>query len=119
MELATVATARERIKLAPSEEIFVRVEYNPKFAVSNFGTVKNTWNNKIKKTHVKKTTGDVVVSMDGIIYRVSHLVAIAFIENPNNSRFVLHKDNDKQNNRESNLYWSSSAWGKTIKHKKR
>lgn len=109
MKLLTTKEARDSDRQTPQQEVFVRVESHPKFAVSNFGVVVNTWNNKIKKTHVKKKTGDVVVSLDGMIYRVSHLVATAFLENPQNSRFVLHKDGNKLNNHSKNLYWNKSV----------
>lgn len=109
MKLLTTEAAREILKNAPDEEVFVKIESHPKFAVSNQGVIVNTWNNRVKKMHTKKLTGDVVVSLDGIIYRVSHLVAKAFIDNPNGSRFVLHKDMDKTNNNYKNLFWSSGV----------
>lgn len=107
--MLTTEKARELLKISPNEEVFVRVEINPKFAVSNYGVVVNTWNNRLKKTHAKRSTGDVVVNLDGMTYRVSRLVATAFIENPTNSRFVLHKDENKSNNNYLNLCWSSSV----------
>ena len=105
----TTENAVELLKKNPNKEVFVRVEANPKFAVSNYGTVLNTWNNRVKKAHAKRTTGDVVVNLDGMTYRVSHLVAKTFLENPMESRFVLHKDGEKSNNCYLNLFWRSSV----------
>jgi len=39
--------------------------------------------------------------------RVNRLVAIAFLDNPNNLPVVHHKDHDKQNNHISNLEWTT------------
>ncbi|CAL6067702.1 HNH_endonuclease [Hexamita inflata] len=43
------------------------------------------------------------------IYSVHRLVAEAFIENPNNYRYIRHIDGDIRNNHVSNLQWSKSS----------
>lgn len=63
-----------------------------------------------------------LVQKNGKIKYISihRLVALAFIENPNNLEQVNHKDGDKQNNRISNLEWVSSknnilhSWGNNL-----
>ncbi len=40
-------------------------------------------------------------------FRVSRLVAIAFVDNPNNYHFVRFRDGDRYNVHYSNLYWSN------------
>jgi len=43
-------------------------------------------------------------------YKISRLVASAFIPNPNNLRCVNHRDENKTNNHVSNLEWCSDAY---------
>jgi hypothetical protein len=40
-------------------------------------------------------------------YYVHRLVALAFIENPNNLPCVLHKDDNPENSKVNNLFWGS------------
>ena len=40
-------------------------------------------------------------------FRLNRLVAISWIPNPNNLPCVCHKDNNKLNNKVSNLYWGT------------
>lgn len=40
--------------------------------------------------------------------RVDELVAEAFIPNPDNKKYVIHKDDNKLNNRADNLEWSDT-----------
>lgn len=47
------------------------------------------------------------VSKDIAIHR---LVAIAFIPNPNNYRYVNHKDENTKNNKVSNLEWCTNSY---------
>ena len=41
-------------------------------------------------------------------YLLQKIVAEAFIENPNNYKYIIHKDNNKTNNAVSNLEWSKT-----------
>lgn len=52
----------------------------------------------------------VALSKDGksSIFFVSRLVADAFIRNPNNLKYVYHKDGDLKNNMYNNLKWVAS-----------
>lgn len=49
----------------------------------------------------------------GKLYRVNRLVAIAFIDNKNNLPHVGHIDDDKQNNKLENLYWTDAKENNT------
>lgn len=44
---------------------------------------------------------------------IHRLVALAFIENPNNLPFVNHKDEDKHNNNVDNLEWCDAKYNNT------
>ena len=92
------------------EELWKAIpEFSHSYSISNFGRVRN------------HKTGRILKSIDQSIMRISlytenhkscnrsipHLVACAFIPNPNNYQYVIHKDNDHTNNHVSNLMWSA------------
>lgn len=54
---------------------------------------------------VNERSGYLQVHLDKKTYRVNRIIAITFLENPNNLPCVGHKDNDRTNNRVDNLYW--------------
>ena len=47
------------------------------------------------------------VRLQGRTFKVHRLVAEAFVPNPYNLPYVLHKDGDRDNNHYTNLKWSS------------
>jgi hypothetical protein len=106
------------------EEIWKEIEgYDGMYEVSNMGRVRS-WKKRIGFN--KFTRGDLPVirnlnfvlgyfhchlSKNGIskAFKVHRLVAIHFIDNPENHRYVDHIDGNKQNNYVSNLRWVNKS----------
>jgi hypothetical protein len=82
-----------------------KIDEFPNYNVSNFGNVMNIKSNKILRLNIKG--GYYHVSLSKKSFKVHRLVAIAFIENPENKPEVNHKDKNKLNNNFSNLEWAS------------
>lgn len=97
-------------------EIWKKIDGFDKYYVSNLGRVKsssyrNTGKEYILKQHTNKDGYKTVCIMRGFknskSYLVHRLVALAFIDNPNNYSDVDHKDRCRDNNSVDNLQWVS------------
>jgi hypothetical protein len=77
------------------------------YDISNFGNVRNNKTGKVLKLCIK--AGYLNISLTNELfkknYKVHRLVALAFIENPENKLEVNHKDKNKLNNHVNNLEW--------------
>lgn len=84
------------------------------YEISNFGDIRN--GDKILKPSIHKGYQVVVLCNKGFrrTINVHRLVALAFIDNPNNLPCVNHKDGNKQNNCVFNLEWCTH--GQNEKH---
>jgi hypothetical protein len=78
-------------------------KYN--YDVSNFGRFKNNKNDII--TNHKSSSGYKRLSINKKTYLLHRLVALTFLENPENKEFVNHKDGNKLNNLLENLEWAT------------
>lgn len=87
------------------------VECGDYYEISNLGRLKSTGQRKtILKLH-KNEKGYFRVKLyckgKTKTYRLHRLVALAFVDNPEEKPEVNHKDGDKENNYATNLEWST------------
>jgi hypothetical protein len=81
------------------------------YEVSNLGKVKNRKTGRILKAHLNGGYLIVGLSCKGKTHShsVHQLIALTFIDNPENKPQVNHIDKDGTNNKVSNLEWCTSA----------
>lgn len=87
------------------------------YQISSYGRVKSLnyfeepGRHHILKLREARRGGYLKVDLDKYNWRpsVHRLVALYFIPNPQKLPMVLHKDNNKQNNRKDNLYWGDCS----------
>ena len=92
-------------------EFFLPVEGYDNYFISNFGNIKNSKTNRIMKQRTRKDGyKDINLCKNGNVnkFRVHRLVAIAFLENPENKPKIDHIDNNTANNNVKNLRWATS-----------
>lgn len=89
------------------EEIWKPIKDFENYSVSNLGNIMNTKTNKIMKQTNKDGYPGISLSNDKMrkTFKVHRLVALTFIENPENKSDVNHKDKNKLNNCLENLEW--------------
>ena len=89
-------------------EQYATVKDYPNYAVSNWGDVLNIKTQRIlKREDNGNGYSQVVLSNNGIpkTIKVHRLVALHFIDNPNNYECVDHIDRNRTNNNIDNLRW--------------
>ena len=73
---------------------------------------------KIRLAGYLQKDGYPTVKLDGKLYKIHVLVALAFIPNPNNYQEVNHKNKNKTDNRVENLEWVTSQENLAHAHNK-
>lgn len=94
------------------------------YQVSNIGEVYSLKSNKILKQYLRGRENRlyyyVSLSRNGIHtqYKVSRLVAMSFLPNPNNLPLINHKDENKLNNNVDNLEWCDYEYNNNYGNRK-
>src|SRR5699024_6911868 len=83
------------------------------FYISQKGRLFNSKTKNLRKQSVNTTSGYLYTGLTNNekfkVITIHRLVALAFIENPDNKKTVNHKDGDKNNNHINNLEWMTDA----------
>ena len=102
-------------------EKWTTIQEASNYEVSTYGNIRNKITKKILKGRLTKS-GYLQVSLkidetNKFSNRYIHrLVAIYWIDNPNNKREVNHKDGNKENNNINNLEWVTSSENQKHRH---
>lgn len=90
-------------------------QFDDRYSISNFGRVKSNYANKERILKpFKNQDGYLMVDIRHGEYRkgigVHRMVAMCFLDNPNNYNEVNHKDENKENNCVDNLEWCNTKY---------
>jgi hypothetical protein len=98
------------------KEINIENEETSGYYVSSLGRFKNK-KGVIMKDYKPHHSGYIYLRVNIKKYALHRLVALTFIENPENKPFVNHKDGNKLNNKADNLEWLTCSENNLHAHK--
>jgi hypothetical protein len=89
------------------EEQWKQIHDFPNYDISSFGNIKNNLTDKLLKPSLKSGYYHISLTYNNTkkTKKIHRLVALAFIDNPDNKPEVNHKDKNKLNNSINNLEW--------------
>jgi hypothetical protein len=89
-------------------EVYKKIDGYENYHISNFGNIINSITGRILKPN-NNGNGylQIELSKNGKRkkYLIHRLIALAFIQNPENKEFIDHVDNKRSNNNINNLRW--------------
>jgi hypothetical protein len=107
-------------KYAPFIEIWRKIDGYDNYSVSSFGRIRNNKRNIIVKQRCNKNgyyRVNLYKNNQSKTMQIHRLVALAFIGNPSEKPCVDHIDNNRKNNKISNLRWATSSQNQMNKGK--
>lgn len=95
-----------------NKEIWKPIKDYINYEISNFGKVKSLYKNIILNPEIRRGYYAVQLYKNSKAkhFQIHRLVAIHFIKNPNNLKYVNHKDENKLNNNVNNLEWCTASY---------
>lgn len=99
------------------KELYKTVPFAPNYEVSVLGNIKNKFTKQVLKPQIG-STGYYHIRIRHIngkfkTVKLHRLVALTFMDNPENKNTINHKDGDKLNNKLSNLEWATDLENST------
>ena len=95
-----------------NEELFETIKNIRTYQISKLGNIRNRKTKEVVKQLINKggyKYVELIIEDEIVIKDVHRLVALQFIENPENKEIVDHKNNVRTNNNVDNLRWATHS----------